>query len=338
MGSIIMRVRMKIAVLGGLVLCLLEPAAAGTFLPAVVYSGNKMDGGFMQISAEGAERFRKEFGIRYLENQGMNDAQYPQVLRAVARRGATMIIAVGNPFAPWLPAVAREYPDVQFVLVDAIARERNIQSIGFREQEGAFLVGMVAALKSQTHTVGFIGGMGLPIIQAFACGYVQGARFADGKVRVLQNMAADSEKGFNDPARGVELARSQFERGADVIFAAAMFTSLGVLQHAHDAGKWSIGVDRNQNHRHPGSVLTSMLKRTDNVVYDALKSGMQGTWQPGVRNVGLRERAVDWVIDRYNRAQITPDIEHRVNSARDQIIAGKISVTDYRSNNHCPVK
>jgi basic membrane protein A len=333
-----MKSRLKTAAALVWSVCMFDALAAGPFLPAVVYSGNKLDGGFMQISAEGAERFRLEFGVRYLENQGSNDAQLPQVLRAVARRGATLVVAVGSPFAPWLPAVAREYPAVKFVLVDAIAQERNIQSVSFREQEAAFLVGMAAALKSQTHTIGFIGGMGLPIIHAFGCGYVQGGRFVDSKVRVLQNMAADSERGFIDPARGVELARSQIDRGADVIFAAAMLTSLGVLQHVSDAGKWSIGVDGNQNYRHPGSVLTSMLKRTDNVVYDAMKSAMQGRWTPGVRSVGLKERAVDWVVDRHNRALITPEMERRINAARDDIIAGKIRVVDFRSNNLCPVK
>lgn len=325
-------------IVGACLVLLNSIAGAKGFLPALVFNGVKQDGGFNQMSLVGAERFRKDFGIRYIEAQAENDAQYQQALRAVARKGASMVVAIGNPFAPWLPKVAREFPNVKFVLVDSIAKEANIQSIGFLDHEGAFLVGMAAALKSKTQTIGFIGGRALPTILAFGCGYVQGARFADPRIKVIQNMAADSEAGFNDPARGVELARSQFERGADVVFAAAMFTSLGVLQHARDAGKYSIGVDSNQNHRHPGSVLTSMVKRTDNVVYAALKAGMQGTWKPGIYKQGLKERALDWTIDQHNRALISPAMEQRINQARDAIIAGKIKVVDYRSSNSCPVR
>jgi basic membrane protein A len=332
------KIRLKGVLSAAMLALCTHAASAQNFLPALVFNGLKQDGGFNQLAQQGAERFKQEFGIDHVEAQGMNDAQYQQALRAVARRGATLVVVLGNPLAPWVTQVAREYPQVRFVLIDAVAHGNNVRSIRFRDQEGAFLVGMAAALKSQTHTIGFIGGRALPTVLAFGCGYVQGARLVDPNVRVIQNMVADTERGFNDPARGVELARSQFDRGVDVVFSAAMFTSLGVLQHARDAGKYSIGVDSNQNGRHPGSVLTSMVKRIDNVVYDTLKAGKLGVWQPGVSIQGLKEGAVDWTLDQHNRALISPAMEQRINAARDDIIAGRLKVVDYRSRNRCPVK
>jgi len=141
-----------------------------------------------------------------------------------------------------------------------------------------------------------------------------------------------------DPARGPELARSQFDRGVDVVFTAANLTSLGVLQQAKQSGKLAIGVDSNQNGLYPGTILTSMLKRVDNAVYGALLAAKDGTWTPGVKSLGLKEGGVDWALDEHNRALITPEMEDRINTARDDIIAGKIKVVEYRTDNTCPMK
>lgn len=322
-----------------LLLACAMPAGAEKFVPGLVIQGMKHDKSFNEMALAGAERFRRDFGVPYIEAQAMNNAQNLQALRAVARRGATMVVAVGNTHAPWIPVVAREFPRVRFVLIDSTTEGgRNIESIRFREQEGSFLAGMAAALKSKTHTIGFIGGQGIPAVLAWGCGYVQGARHVDKKIRVIENMVSNTALGFSDPARGAELARSQFNRGADVVFAAANLTTLGVLQQARDAGKLGIGVDSNQNYLQPGSVLTSVLKRVDNVVYDTWKSGMQGQWKPGVRTLGLRERALDWAIDQHNRALIPVEMERRINAARDEIVAGRIRVADYRAQHRCPVR
>ncbi|WP_246542743.1 BMP family lipoprotein [Paludibacterium yongneupense] len=319
-----------------LAILLAAPVSAREFLPALVYGGNKYDKGFNEMAFVGAERFKKDFAARYLEVQTTNDTQKEQSLRAMARR-ADMVIAVGVSFTPAVEIVAREFPRTRFVMIDAAARGANVASVLFREQEGAFLVGMAAAMKSRSGSVGFIGGMGLPLIRSFACGYVQGARFVDGKIRVIQNMAWDTQIGFSDPARGAELARSQFDRGADVIFSAANLTTLGVLQQARDSGKLAIGVDSNQNGLYPGTVLTSMVKRVDNAVYAAMKSGKEKGWKAGATSFGLKEGGVDWALDAHNRALITPEMEARINAARDGIVAGRLKVVDYRSRNACPV-
>lgn len=319
---------------------LLSPiAGAEKFLPGLVIQGMKHDKSFNEMALAGAARFKQDFGIPYIEAQAMNNAQNLQALRAVARRGATMVIAVGNTHAPWIPVVAREFPKVKFVLIDAtIKGGDNIESIRFREQEGSFLAGMVAAIKSKTDTIGFIGGQAIPAVLAWGCGYVQGARYAKPQVKVVQNMVSNTPLGFTDPARGAELARSQFDRGVDVVFAAANLTTLGVLQQARDAGKLGIGVDSNQNYLQPGAVLTSVLKRVDNVVYDTWTAGKDGRWKPGVRTLGLKEQALDLAIDQHNRDLMTTEIVERINTARTAIIAGTLQVEDYRSHQRCSVK
>jgi basic membrane protein A len=142
-------------------------------------------------------------------------------------------------------------------------------------------------------------------------------------------MTGTTPAAWNDPTRGGELARSQFDRGADVIYAAAGATGLGVLQAAKDLGRLAIGVDSNQNHIHPGSILTSMIKRVDLAVYEAFKTARDGTWKAGVRNLGLAEGGVGYAIDQHNRSLVTPEMERRLEQARADIVAGKIKVTDY---------
>ncbi|HLJ18761.1 MAG TPA: BMP family ABC transporter substrate-binding protein, partial [Stellaceae bacterium] len=198
----------------------------------------------------------------------------------------------------------------------------------FREQEGSFLVGVLAALASKTHKLGFVGGMDIPLIRRFAAGYAAGARYTDPTVEVFVNMTGTTPAAWQDPARGAELARSQFDRGADVVYAAAGSTGLGVLQAAADAKKLAIGVDSNQDYLHPGSMLTSMVKRVDLAVYQAYRTAKDGTWKPGIRSLGVAEDGVGYTIDEYNGALVTPEMRARAEAARADIIAGKITVPD----------
>lgn len=314
-------------------------AFAKDFTPAVVYDqAGKFDKSFNEAAYNGAERFKKEFKINYREGQIASEAQKEQLLRNMARKDADLVVAVGFSFTQAVETVAKEFPKVKFTLIDAVAKGPNVQSIVFKEQEGSFLVGMAAAMASKTAKIGYIGGMDVPLIRAFGCGYVQGARFANKNVQVIQNMTGTTPQAFNDPARGTELAKSQFDRGVDVVFAAAGGTGLGVLQAAKSAGKYSIGVDSNQNHLHPGSVLTSMVKRVDNAVYDTFKSGMNGTWKAEVKVMGLKEGGVDWALDANNRKLISADMEKKISAAKTDIINGKIKVVDYRTANSCPVQ
>lgn len=312
-------------------------ASAGPFLPAVVAQGSRHDQSFNEMAYAGADRFSRQTGTRYLELQVMNDAQRVQALRALARRGATLIVSVGFAFAPAVETVAREFPAVRFTIVDTVARGANVQSIVFREQEGAFLVGMAAALKSRTHRIGFIGGMEVPIIQAFGCGFAQGARHVDAGVGLVRNWVGSTPQAFSDPGRGAELARSQFDRGVDVVFSAAAGTTLGILQQARASGKLAIGVDSNQNGLFPGTILTSMVKRVDHAVYRALLAGRDGRWHAGVSSLGLREDGVGWALDRHNRALVTPAMERRIEAARAAIATGRLKVVDYRRALRCPV-
>jgi basic membrane protein A len=312
-------------------------AGAQEFVPAVVFDmGGKFDKSFNEAAYNGAEKFKKDSGIAYRDFEVTNEAQREQALRNMARRGASIIIAMGFAQATPLQVVAKEFPNVKFTIIDAKVDLPNVQSVLFKEEEGSYLVGMLAALTSKTGKVGFVGGMDIPLIRAFACGYVQGAKAVNAKAEVIQNMTGTTPAAWNDPTKGGELARSQFDRGADVVYAAAGATGLGVLQAAKDLGKLSIGVDSNQNHLHPGSVLTSMIKRVDVAVFDAFKSAKDGTWKPGVKVLGLAENGVGWALDDNNRKLVSPAAEAKLKAAEADIKAGKLKVVDYRAANTCP--
>jgi len=303
---------------------------AQEFAPAVVFDmGGKFDKSFNEAAYNGAERFKKETGIPYREFEVTAEAQREQALRNMARRGSQIIVAIGFGQASGVEKVAKEFPNVKFAIVDAVVDLPNVQSIVFKEHEGSFLVGMAAAMASKTGKIGFVGGMDIPLIRKFALGYEEGAKYVNPKIEVFQNMTGTTPAAWNDPTRGGELARSQFDRGADVVYAAAGATGLGVLQAAKDKGRLAIGVDSNQNYIHPGSILTSMVKRVDVAVFESFNTAKAGTWKPGVRILGVADDAVGYSLDQYNRSLITPEMEKRLQQARADIVAGKIKVTDY---------
>ncbi len=325
---------MRTALLGALAagLVMAGAARAQDFTPAIIFDmGGKFDKSFNEAAYHGAERFKDEAGIEYLEFEVTNESQRDQALTRMARRGASVVVAVGFSFSTPLEQIALEYPDTKFTIIDSVVEQPNVQSVVFKEHEGSFLVGMAAALASKTGKVGFVGGMDIPLIRNFAHGYQQGVKHVAPDAEVFVNMTGTTPAAWNDPAKGAELAQSQFDRGADVVYAAAGGTGLGVLQAAADSGKLSIGVDSNQNYLHPGSVLTSMLKRVDVAVYDAFKSAMEGTWQPGVNNLGLAEEGVGYALDENNRELISAEIEQQLEDARAKIISGEIAVSDYYS-------
>ena len=311
--------------------------AAGTawaqdFKPAVIFDiGGKFDKSFNEAAYNGAERFKEETGIEYLEFEVTQEAQRDQAMRRMVRSGATIVVVVGFQNATPLETIGAENPETNFTIIDAVVDLPNVQSVTFKEHEGSFLVGMAAAMASETGTVGFVGGMDIPLIRNFAHGYEQGVKHVDPDAEVLVNMTGTTPAAWNDPARGGELAIGQFDRGADVVYAAAGSTGLGVLQAAADQGKLSIGVDSNQNHLHPGSVLTSMLKRVDVAVYNAFKDTMDGTWEAGASSLGLAEDGVGFALDEHNRDLITPEMEAAIEEAKAKIIAGELEVEDYYS-------
>lgn len=320
-----------------LALAFAAPIAAAEIQPALVYSlGDKFDASFNEAAFDGAERFRKESGIAYRDFETTAEVELEQAHRKFAQRGADPIVGVGFLQTKAVATVAEEFPDTRFTVIDTVVKAPNVQSVVFKEHEGSFLVGILAAMATKTGTIGFVGGMDIPLIRRFLCGYRQGALYADPGIRVIANMTGTTPAAWTDPGRGAELARGQFERGVDVIFAAAGTTGLGVLQAAADAGKLSVGVDSNQNHLHPGSVLTSMVKRVDLAVYESFQAARSGTWQAGFKALGLAEQGVDWALDEHNSPLVDEAMRAKVEAARRAIVAGEIAVHDYMSDNACP--
>jgi basic membrane protein A len=313
------------------------PAMAEDVKPAVVYgTGGKFDKSFNEAAYGGAERFKSETGIEYRDFEPTGDTQGEQALRNFASRGFNPVIGVSFAWTSAIEKVAAEFPDTKFVLIDSVVDKPNVRSVVYKEHEGSYLVGLIAGMASKTGKVGFVGGMDIPLIRKFACGYAQGAKAANPNAEVFQNMTGTTGAAWNDPVRGGELAKSQIDQGADVIYAAAGATGLGVLQTAADNGKLSIGVDSNQNHLHPGSVLTSMIKRVDLAVYNAMKDTQDGKFTPGIQALGVAEDGVGWALDDNNKSLITPEIQAAVDKAKADIISGAVKVHDYMSDNSCP--
>ena len=314
------------------------PAHAADIMPGVIYDlGGKFDKSFNEGVWNGARQFTADTGIEFRDFEIQTDSQRVQALRTFARRGHDPILAVGFQYASSLEKVASEFPETRFAIIDAVVDQPNVQSIVFREHEGAFVVGLLAAMASQTGKLGFVGGMDVPLIRRFACGYVLGATYARPDIQIFQNMTGTTGAAWSDPVKGAELARSQFDRGADVIFHAAGSTGLGVLQAAADAGKLGIGVDSNQNHLHPGSVLTSMLKRVDVAAYEVFDAARQGVWEAGVRELGLYEGGVGWALDEHNSALVSRVMKAAAEQAVAAIKGGEIRVHDYVTDGTCPV-
>lgn len=304
--------------------------------PAVIFDlGGKFDRSFNESAFNGAERWAEETGETYREIELQTDAQREQAMRRLAEAGSNPIVMAGFSQASALSVVAPDYPDTNFVIIDGVVDAPNVQSIIFSEHEGSFLVGMLAGMASETGTVSFVGGMDIPLISRFACGYAQGAVAANPDITVIANMTGNTPAAWNDPVRGGELTRGQIGQGSDVVFAAAGGTGLGVLQTAADEGILSIGVDANQNYLHEGQVLTSMLKRVDVAVYNAFSAE---EFTAGITVLGLAEEGVGYALDEFNAELVTEEMIAAVDAARMQIIAGELAVHNFTEDGSCPVE
>ena len=312
---------------------------AADFKPAVVYDmGGKFDKSFNEGVYTGVKRFTEETGIEVMEFEVTNEAQRQRAMERLIQRGATVLLGVGFGQADAISAVAADHPDVQFGIIDVFWLDApNLRQYSFKEHEGSYLVGVAAAMKSETGTVGFVGGMDVPLIRKFACGYVQGVKSVSAEIEVLQNMTGTTPSAWNDPVKGGELAQSQIDRGADVVYHAAGGTGIGVIQTTADAGKLAIGVDANQNYLAPGNVLTSMVKRVDVAAYQHFMDTHKGMFSSGVMQLGLAEGGVDWAVDEHNQSLVEGEIESAVAAAKEAIIAGEISVHNYEDDQSCPM-
>ncbi len=313
-------------------------ASAALAEPGLIIDlGGKFDKSFNEAAYNGAKRWVEETGASYIETELQSEAQREQNMRKMAERGANPVVVLGFANASTLEKVAPDYPDTNFAIVDMVVDAPNVKSIVFSEHEGSYLVGLIAGMTTKSGTVGFIGGMDVPLIRKFACGYVQGVKAANPEATVIQNMTGTTPSAWNDPVKGGELTKAQISQGADVIYAAAGGTGVGVLQAAADAGVFSIGVDSNQNHLHPGSVLTSMLKRVDNAVYDTFKEGTEGNFEPGIEVLDLSTEGVGYSVDEHNEALISDEMKAAVEDAKAKIVSGEIAVHEYTSDDSCPV-
>ncbi|MEM1429673.1 MAG: BMP family ABC transporter substrate-binding protein [Pseudomonadota bacterium] len=303
--------------------------------PAIVFDlGGKFDKSFNESAFNGASRWAEETGGSFREIEMQSEAQREQALRRLAEAGSNPIVMTGFAFGNVLTEVAPDYPETSFAIIDAVVDQPNVRSVVFNEHEGSYLVGMMAAMASESGTVGFIGGMDIPLIRKFACGYAQGVMAVNGDATVIANMTGTTPAAWNDPVKGAELTKAQIGQGADVVYAAAGGTGVGVLQAAADDGILSIGVDSNQNHLHPGQVLTSMLKRVDNAVHEAFSDG--AGMETGVRVLGIAEEGVGYALDENNAELVSADMQTAVDDAAAAIASGDLSVHDYTSDNSCP--
>ena len=306
-------------------------ATAALADPAIIFDlGGKFDKSFNEAAFKGAERWAAETGGSFREIELQNEAQREQALRRFAEAGSNPIVMAGFAFADSLSKVAPDYPDTKFAVIDVNWLSMpNVRGIGFNEHEGSYLVGMLAAHASKTGTVGFVGGMDIPLIRRFGCGYAQGVKAVNPNATVIANMTGTTPAAWNDPVKGSELTKAQISQGADVVFAAAGGTGVGVLQTAADEGILSIGVDSNQNYLHSGKVLTSMLKRVDVAVYEAFKAGNN-------LETGNFTGAVGFAMDEHNASLVTADMKAKVEAAEAAISGGSLSVHNYTDDETCP--
>ncbi|MDA9030272.1 BMP family ABC transporter substrate-binding protein [Candidatus Pseudothioglobus singularis] len=312
--------------------------ADGHVKPAVVYdTAGKNDKSFNEAVFNGITRFMNDTGIAVTELEPTNEAMMEQSLKKFAQRGYSPVVAVGFTMANAVAAAAAEYPDTQFTIIDGVVDAPNVQNVIYKEHEGSFLVGVMAAMASNSGTVGFVGGMDIPLISRFECGYKQGVAHADSSMNVLAQMTGSTPAAWGNPTKGGEITRSQVENGADVVYAAAGGTGIGVYQTAADMGVLAIGVDSNQNYMQPGTMLTSMYKKVGLAAYNSFAAAVAGNWEAGFSVNGVAEDGVGAAMDEYNADLVSADMLAAVDTARAAIISGDIVVHDYMSDNSCPL-
>ncbi|SFZ84336.1 nucleoside-binding protein [Devosia enhydra] len=304
--------------------------------PGLIYDlGGKFDKSFNEAAYNGAERWKAATGGNYLDFEITDGAQREQALRRMVSQGANPIVVMSFNWGSVLPVLADEYPDVKFVVIDSVVEKPNVRSVVFDEHTGSFLVGALAALKSETGKYGFVGGMDVPLIHKFYCGYAQGVKAVRADAEVYENYTGTTPDAWNNPTVAGELAKAAYDRGAEVVFAAAGGSGLGVIQAAQDNNKFAIGVDSNQNHIAPGFVLTSMEKRVDVAVETAFTDGPD--LETGLQVLGLAENGVGYSVDDNNRSLLTDEMIAQVEDYKAKIIAGEITVHNYETDSQCPL-
>jgi len=306
-----------------------KPAATAFPVGLVFDIGGRGDKSFNDAAFAGLTRAQQELGIRFSTLETSEGSDREAQLRQLASGDSKLVFGVGFLFTDDVRALAKEFPDKKFACIDYTVTPNdtlppNLVALKFREEEGSFLVGALAALLTKTNKIGFVGGMEIPLIRKFQAGYVAGARAANPKVQVLIKYAGTTGAAFKDPTKGKELALAEYHSGADIIFHASGSTGLGVFEAARELKKLAIGVDSDQYDEAPGVVLTSMVKRVDTAVFETIKQLMDGQWKSGVRDFGLAEKGVTWVYDDRNKTLIPDAVKAKVDSLQALIVAGTL--------------
>ena len=311
-------------------LCLSVLTALGDFKVGLVLDrGGKDDKSFNSSAYLGATEAKNKLGVFLKYVEATDDNAFEPLLRAFAERGFDLIIGIGFAQKEAVKKIAAQYPQKQFAIVDAQVDAPNVRCLLFEEHEGAYLIGAIAAMTSKTGKIGFVGGMDIPLIRRFEMGYEAGAKKINPQLTVLANYVGVTGEAWNNPPKGKELAVSQYDRGADVVFAAAGASGLGVFDAAEETHKFAIGVDANQDWTKPGLILTSMLKRVDRAVFSAIEEAKAGKFSGGVKHFGLANQGIDYSVDQYNDKILLTPVRQRAEELKAEIIAGKIIVPDY---------
>ena len=297
--------------------------------------GGKDDRSFNAAAWQGVQRAAHDLPIVLRDIEPGTPNAIEPAMRAFAERNFDLIIGVGFAQAPIMESVAKDYPHIQFAIIDGVSNLPNVASLVFKEHEGSYLVGILAAKASRTGTIGFLGGMDIGLIHRFAKGYEEGAKSVNPNIRIIQNYVGVTDAAWNNPGKGKELSLAQIGKGADVIFTAAGNSGLGVFDAVEQQGKengrathFVIGVDSNQNMVKPGFVLTSMVKRVDNAVYDIVNDVVNHRFSPGLHVFGLDKDGVGYAMDDNNKDLVSPEAIQEAETAKKKIISGEIKVTD----------
>ncbi len=293
--------------------------------------GGRGDKSFNDAAYAGLERAKRELGVNFATLETGEGTDREAALRQLAAGGSQLVFGVGFLFSDDIRQLATEFPQTKFACIDYTVKEGetlppNLVALKFKEEEGSFLIGALAARLSHTHVLGFVGGMEIPLIKKFEAGYRAGIQAVEPRAKLIVKYAGTTGAAFKDPTKGKELALAEYHEGADIIFHASGSTGLGVFEAARELNQLAIGVDSDQYDEAPGFVLTSMVKRVDNAVFDTIREVMNGHWTGGVRVFGLAQEGVGWVYDARNKAQIPDRIKATVDSLKSEIIAGKIDV------------
>lgn len=295
----------------------------------VLDRGGKDDKSFNAAAYRGLQDAKKKLGVFAKEVEASDETLFEPAMRAFAEKKFDLIIGIGVAQAETVKKLAKEMPQQKFAIIDAVVDAPNVASLVFNEHEGSYLVGYVAGMKSKTGTVGFVGGMKIPLIERFELAYTQGVKAANPKAKVLVNYVGFTSEAWNNPTKANEIAKNEYSQNADILFVAAGASNNGVFDAAVADKKYAIGVDSNQNWIKPGTILTSMVKHVDTAVYNVIEDVQNGKWTAGKKIYGIKNSGVDWALDEYNKSLFTPDELSKIGKVRDSLVAGKINVQDF---------